>query len=61
MSSLRETIDRRVAGLLERPDLSIAELMTARKALAEQEKAEPLAPFTEEQMVREARPDTRHG
>jgi hypothetical protein len=54
-AQLMDTIDRRIAGLLDRPDLSVAELLAARKALAEAEASEPLPALSEEEAVNRAR------
>ena len=45
-AELRETINAKIAAQLERPDVSVAELVAARKALAEQEADAPPAKMT---------------
>jgi hypothetical protein len=54
-AELRETITAKIAAQLERPDVSVAELVAARKALAEQEADAPAPKLTEAEREAEVR------
>jgi hypothetical protein len=54
-AELRETINAKIAAQIERPDVSVAELVAARKALAEQEADAPKPRLSEEEKEAEVR------
>ncbi len=54
-SELRETIDKKIAAMVNRPDVTLSELLQAGKALAESDKDAPMSPLTEAELVEKAR------
>ena len=53
--ALRDTITAKLAARIEMPDVSVAELVAARKALAEQEADAPAPKLTEQERENEVR------
>lgn len=54
-TALRETIDKKIAAMVNRPDVTLQELLQACKALAESDKDSPMSPMTEAELVKKAR------
>jgi hypothetical protein len=54
-AKFRALIERKLAALVNRPDVTVDELLAAREALVDPEGKERMSPMTEEQAIAEAR------